>query len=197
MGRIDDLEQRVMESEERHAETERRLNNMIVRASVSRAESGQAMIRAKDGSGIETGLIEYFQGRAGKNATWSPVDEGEQGFLFCPSGDLAQASFLGGLPSDNSPAISGDQEEERTNFGDGGYISYNRSSGAMNINLTTSAAINIAGVSINIAGGKISINGADVELPANDVIATAISLVNHIHPHIDNKGHTGKTDKPM
>ncbi len=191
------LEHRIAKLEERIAELERRIANMLRRVSVSKTEAGTATVRVQDGSGFESGSVEVAQGRAGKNATWSPVDEGEQGLLFCPDGDTSQGVFMGGLPSDNSPAISTSQDEQRTNFGDGGYISYNRSSGAMNINLVTSLTANIAGVSISIAGGKITINGADVILPSNDVVAIMISLVKHIHPHSDSAGHTGFTSKPQ
>ncbi len=129
--------------ERRMAEVERRLNNMFIRASAHKTESDEATIRVSDGSGFESGSVEYFQGRSGKNASWSPIDEGEQGLLLCPSGDPAQGIFLGGLPSQNSPAISANQDEQRTNFGDGSYMSYDRSSRSAVLNLGNNANITI------------------------------------------------------
>ncbi len=148
--------------ERRMAEVERRLNNIIIRSSAIKTESGQASIRVADGSGFESGSVEYFQGRAGKNATWSPIDEGEQGLLFCPSGDPAQAVFLGGLPSKASPAISGNQNEQRTNFGDGSFMSYDRSSNSAILNLGQNANITIIKTDwagdVNITG-NVKIDG--------------------------------------
>lgn len=182
---------RVALLEKKVAEMERKINNMFMRVSVDKTEPGEATLRVKDESGIESGSVEYFQGRAGKNATWNPPDEGEQGILFCPSGDISSGIFLGGLPSDNSPAISANQDEARTNFGDGGYISYNRSSGAMTAKLVSSFNIEIGGVAINISSGKITINGAEIlvnggniTLPSHDVIARGHSLDNHKHPDV-------------
>ncbi len=148
--------------ERRMAEVERRLNNMIMRTSAHKTETDEATIRVKDGSGFESGSVEYFQGRSGKNATWSPIDEGEQGLLFCPSGDPAQGIFLGGLPSNNSPAISSNQDEMRTNFSDGSFMSYDRSSNSAVLNLGQNASITITSTDwtgdVNITG-NVKIDG--------------------------------------
>lgn len=176
--------------ERRVAELERIFSTMIRRVSVHKTESGQATIRVKDDSGFESGSVEYFQGRQGQTASWSPVDDGEQGLLFCPDGNPENGVFLGGLPSKNSPAISDNQDELRNNLGDGGFISYNRSTGEMNIQLMTKASIKIGGVTFDVEDGQVTMKGANLVLPDDDVIARQHSLDNHKHPGILPGGST-------
>lgn len=150
---------------------------------------------------ISTIQIQWGVVRAGRTIVWSPPSEGEQVLLFCPDGDIAQATPFGALYSDQFPA-PGNSAREFIRFADGAEIGYDPDAHHFDITLPAGATARIeADGGVSIKGdvsieGKLDVSGniateadlsvqgdADVqgELTAGDVIGGGKRLSSHTH----------------
>lgn len=175
---------RVEELEREVSELKTALSRLFTRATVTEEIPKKGRVRVADGSGFQSGELEYFQGRHGKNADFNALDKGEQVLLFAPGGDLSQAIAMPGLPSNNSPQISNNQNMRRTNYGDGGYELYDRGNGTKVIEATSAIVLRVGGVNWTLTANGTVQKGGDFVLPNDDVIARGHSLDNHKHPGI-------------
>ena len=142
-----------------------------------------------DGEDVISADIPWGGFRAGRMRVWSPPTEGEQGLLFAPGGDIAQAVFVPGMYSNAFPA-PGDAARHFFTFDDGAEFGYDPDAGEADVTLPTGGKLTI------VADGGVTITG-DVEVTgtitaSTDVIADGISLKNHTHPGVQaGAAHTG------
>ena len=116
-----------------------------------------------------------------KNKDYYMPDIGEHVVcLFLPTGNQ-EGFILGAVYSnEDTPAVA-DPNKRQVKFKDGTWIEYDQSSHALTIN--TTGAVNI------VAAGNVNITG-DINVTGNinvteDVVASGISLVNHVHKEND------------
>lgn len=142
-----------------------------------------------DGDDAESADIPWGGFRAGRMRVWSPPTVGEQGMLFAPGGDIAQAVFVPGLYSTEFPA-PGDAAREFITFDDGAEFGYDPDSHEADVTLPGGGKLTI------VAPGGVQIQG-DVEVQGQltasvDVIADGISLKTHTHGNVQaGAAHTG------
>ena len=136
---------------------------------------------------IETDEIRWLERRAGQTRTYSPPSVGEQVLLLCPSGEIAGAIAVGGVPQDAHP-LPGNGSRELIEFADGAVLAYDPEAHALDVVLPDGASIAIrssGGVSIDASSGGLTIKGdvqVDGKLTATgDVKSGEISLQQHKH----------------
>ncbi|MGD7095897.1 phage baseplate assembly protein V [Ralstonia pseudosolanacearum] len=115
------------------AELARLLENLIRLGTVAEVRhSTPPVVRVRTG-GLTTTWRPWVEQRAGKTRTWNPPTKGEQVLLLCPSGDLANAVILCGIPSENADVPSNDPNQTVTLYPDGALVSYDHGAGLLTI----------------------------------------------------------------
>lgn len=153
------------------------LKNIIKVGKVSSVDPDKATARvAFETQGLVSHDLQVIVPQTLRNQDYYMPDIGELVVcLFLPTGN-AEGFILGSIYSDtNSPPVSSADKRTMT-FSDGTSIEYDRGTHVLTINAT--GPVNI------VASGNVNVTG--------DVIASGISLKNHIHPENDNGGPTGK-----
>jgi phage baseplate assembly protein V len=173
------------------ADLTRRLDNLLRQGTIYATDPAKARCRVKSGS-LLTDWLPYFVHRAGSRRDVEHPTTGEQCLVLSPSGVMAAGLVLVGINSDQFPAPHSNQALHSSHFSDGAVISYNRETHTMTATLPAggSATINApAGVQII---GDVSITGTVTV--SEDVTASGISLVNHVHSGVE-RGNAN-TDAP-
>lgn len=169
----------------------RRLDNLLRQGTVYAIDPAKARCRVKSGE-LLTDWLPFFVHRAGSRRDVEHPTTGEQCLVLSPSGEMAAGLVLVGINSDQFPAPHSNPALHSSHFSDGAVISYNRATHTLTATLPAggSAAINApAGVQII---GDVSITGTVTV--SEDVVASGISLVNHVHPGVE-RGNS-QTDAP-
>lgn len=195
-------------------ELDRRLASMIRYGEVSHvdyADAAKPRIRVKSGQ-LESGWLPFSTGAAGGNGEWNPLEVGEQVLLASPSGELSQSVVIARVNKDDAPAPSNNPESTVRTWKDGAREEYNREThtrtltipagGTYQVNVgaaslamaDNSLTVTIGGVSMVLNGSGLTVN--DGKITSNvDVIAVAISLLNHLHGGVIPGG--ANTAKPV
>ena len=182
----------------------RRLENMVRAGTVEAVRTGRpARCRIRCG-GLLTNWIPWVAGRAGGDAgsVWWPPVVGEQVLMFSPGGDLMNAVALPSAYSDRNPQASDNPKMFRMDFGGSGYMSHDAEGGLLKMETVGSIVLAVMSSSVTITEGSIVLEAGGSKLTISaegvrgtpDVLAQAISLVNHQHPGV--KRGDDKTDKP-
>ncbi|MBH9537905.1 phage baseplate assembly protein V [Novosphingopyxis sp. YJ-S2-01] len=137
-----------------------------------------ATVRVRVGS-VETQAIPWNCMRAGSLRIWSPPSIGEQVVIVCPDGDWSAAFLLSALFSAQRPAPDA-RDQTLLQFDDGAVFAYDHEAHRCTVDLSTAG-----GAVALVAPGGVSIS-ADVTIVGTvtvteDVIASDISLVHHMH----------------
>ena len=185
-------------------ELNRRLANIITLGVVAQADYLSARVRVTIGA-ILSDWLPWLTLRGGNDRTWWPPEIGEQVVVLSPSGDLGQGVVLSALFQDDYPNTDIVAGKNSVTYADGAVIEYDRESHHLSAKLPSGGTaqliadggITIIGdVTINgnveIAGAVTaseSVSTADVRAE-NDVLASGVSLVQHIHSG-DSGGKTG------
>ena len=175
-----------------YAELRRRLDNMIRLGTIAQVDHAKALCRVQSGA-ILTGWLPWLSLRAGTTKRWNPPSNGEQCIVFSPSGDLAQGIALFGIYSSSNPAPGSAANLDRTTYPDGAVIEYDATAHALRAHLPGGGQAEL------IADGGITIIG-DIALTgtltaSGDVIASGVSLVNHLHRGV--QAGPSNTGKPL
>ena len=171
------------------------LEGLIRYAKVDSVDLGAGTLVASAGDVVTHG-IRWLESRSGGTRTWSPPSVGEQIIILCPSGDIAGAIALRGVPSGARP-YPGNTERELIDFADGTVIAYDPAAHLFEILAGAGQVKVIAAGGVSIEGptsikGDVSIEG-DVALQgtlsaSDDVVADGKSLKSHRHPGITRGG---------
>jgi len=149
---------------------ERRQANAIRFGTVSAVDLAGARCKVRSGN-IETAWLPWLAGRAsGAKRRWDPPEVGEQVAVISPGGDLAQGLVLPGVYQSNAAAPSASADKDRTVYGDGTSVEYDRALrrlrvdfGGTSINATPSAiTLTVGGVSLAVSASGVAISGGSV-----------------------------------
>ena len=151
----------------------RRLENLLRPGTVHVVDHAAARIRVASGD-LLTDWLPWFERRAGTTRSWSPPTIGEQCLLLCPGGEMAAGLVLVGLYSDGHPAPVDGPDLHHAVFSDGAVIEYDQAAHALSATLPAGATVSIT------APGGITLDTPTVTV-TGDVVASGISLVNHVH----------------
>jgi len=134
----------------------KRLSNIIRIGAIFEINHQTAKARVKIGE-LETDFLPWANSNSGSNNSWNPPEIDEQVIILSPSGDLSQAVILPSLYKNN--ASDSDQNIKSITYQDGSKISFNVSSGTLDLDLKGDVAIKVVG-NANIEGDNINITGS-------------------------------------
>lgn len=134
----------------------KRLSNVIRIGTIFEINVQTAKARVKIGE-LETDFLPWANSNSGSNNSWNPPEIDEQVIILSPSGDLSQAVILPSIYKNN--ASNSDQNIKSITYQDGSKISFNVSSGTLDLDLKGDLAIKVVG-NANIEGDNISIKGS-------------------------------------
>ena len=134
----------------------KRLSNIIRIGTIFEINVQTAKARVKIGE-LETDFLPWANANSGSNNSWNPPEVDEQVIILSPSGDLSQAVILPSLYKNN--ASDSDQNIKSITYQDGSKISFNVSSGTLDLDLKGDVAIKVVG-NANIEGDNINITGS-------------------------------------
>ena len=134
----------------------KRLSNIIRIGTIFEINVQTAKARVKIGE-LETDFLPWANSNSGSNNSWNPPEIDEQVIILSPSGDLSQAVILPSLYKNN--ASNSDQNIKSITYQDGSKISFNVSSGALDLDLKGDVTIKVVG-NANIEGDNINITGS-------------------------------------
>lgn len=160
----------------------RRLENLLRPGTVHAVDHTAARVRVASGD-LTTDWLPWFEGRAGATRSWSPPTVGEQCLLLCPGGEMASGLVLVGLYSDRHPAPVDGPDLHHIAYADGAIIEYDQAAHTLSATLPAGATVSIA------APGGITLDTPTVTV-TGDVVASGISLVNHVHGGVRAGGET-------
>jgi phage baseplate assembly protein V len=151
-------------------------------ASVDLAD-GRCTVLFDDDS--ESGPIRWQAARMGAIRVWVPPSEGEQVFVLCPAGEVAGASIVGSVPSDDNPPPA-TTNVALIDFADGAVLQYDPTSHALTFTLPGGGTLGI------VADGGVTIEG-DVNVTGTltattDVVGGGKSLKGHKHTGVQAGG---------
>ncbi len=134
----------------------KRLSNIIRIGTIFEINYQTAKARVKIGE-LETDFLPWANANSGSNNSWNPPEIDEQVIILSPSGDLSQAVILPSLYKNN--ASDSDQNIKSITYQDGSKISFNVSSGALDLDLKGDVTIKVVG-NANIEGDNINITAS-------------------------------------
>lgn len=134
----------------------KRLSNIIRIGTIFEINVQTAKARVKIGE-LETDFLPWANANSGSNNSWNPPEIDEQVIILSPSGDLSQAVILPSLYKNN--ASDSDQNIKSITYQDGSKISFNVSSGTLDLDLKGNVTIKVVG-NANIEGDNINITGS-------------------------------------
>jgi len=138
------------------ADLTKRLSNIIRIGTIFEINYQTAKARVKIGE-LETDFLPWANSNSGSNNIWNPPEIDEQVVILSPSGDLSQAIILPSLYKNN--ASDSDQNIKSITYQDGSKISFNVSSGTLDLDLKGDVIIKVVG-NANIEGDNINITAS-------------------------------------
>jgi phage baseplate assembly protein V len=162
--------------------------------------------------GLLTRPIRWVSARAGKTASWSPPDLGEQVMVLSPNGDIGAAVAIGGIFCDaNDIPEAATADTVLIAFRDGAVLLYDQGIHLLKGTLPDGGRVEITAPAGFKFSGNVDIDGTfkvsqaatfeqtlhakqDITSDA-DVKAGTISLTNHPHGLV--KGGTDTSGKPL
>ena len=134
----------------------KRLSNIIRIGSIFEINVQTDKARVKIGE-LETDFLPWANSNSGNNNSWNPPEIDEQVIILSPSGDLSQAVILPSIYKNN--ASNYDQNIKSITYQDGSKISFNVSSGTLDLDLKGDVTIKVVG-NANIEGDNINITAS-------------------------------------
>ena len=138
------------------ADLTKRLSNIIRIGTIFEINYQTAKARVKIGE-LETDFLPWANCNSGSNNIWNQPEIDEQVVILSPSGDLSQAIILPSLYKNN--ASNSDQNIKSITYQDGSKISFNVSSGTLDLDLKGDVIIKVVG-NANIEGDNINITAS-------------------------------------
>lgn len=144
----------------------RRLANIIRLGSIFAIDYAAAKARIKIGN-LETDWLPWLTTNSGENKSWNPPEIDEQVVVFSPCGELNQGVILPSLYRGNAPENSGNIQS--ITFADGSKVSFDRTSGNLDLDIKGNATIKVAGSAQIEVAGNTEIKAASVTLKSDVV----------------------------
>ncbi|WP_051321681.1 phage baseplate assembly protein V [Chrysiogenes arsenatis] len=175
----------------RVAELERRLDNLIRYGTIAQADYALHRVRVQSGE-LLTGWIPWLTRRASLDNEWWAPEVGEQVILLSPCGDPAQAVALPAIYQAAHPGSQNRPTVHRIDYGDGGFMEYDRAAGRWHVNTTGDlkfdvagqADITVQGKATLIAKGTVDIDGGSGALKGAVQGECLCAFTGKPHPHI-------------
>ena len=133
----------------------RRLANIIRLGQIFEIDYEVAKARIKIGD-LETDWLPWMTANSGTNKDWNPPEIDEQVIVLSPCGELNQGVILPSLYRGNAPENSGDIKS--ITFADGSKISFDKTTGNLDLDIKGSATIKVAG-NAQIEAANITLKG--------------------------------------
>lgn len=152
------------------AETDRRLGNLVQVGVVESVENSHAKVRLDDDL-VTTGLP-WIERRSGSVRTGTTPTVGEQVVVLAPSGELGAGMILGGLASDERPALTASVDEERTDWDDGASDVYDAAAHVRTITVPTGGKVVIKladGPTLTLQDGELTVEADTITLKADSL----------------------------
>jgi len=135
-------------------ELNRRLANLILLGRVVETDYQSVIPKLKIKIGdLTTAWLPMLTARAGPDASWWPLEIGEQVLVLSPSGELSQGVVLGALNQRIHPAVGSAVNVHRQVYADGAIIEYDRTSHHL------SATLPAGGTTTLVSHGGIQLVG--------------------------------------
>ena len=134
----------------------RRLANIIRIGTIFEIDFETAKARVIIGD-LTTDWLPWINSNSGANNSWNPPEIDEQVIILSVSGELNQGVILPSLYKNNAPENSGNIQS--TTFKDGSKITFDHSSGNLDLNIKGNATI--------IVGGNALIESSSILLKGN------------------------------
>lgn len=154
----------------------RRLENLIRLGTIAAVEGKRCRVQT---GGLETEWLPWFALRAGEDRDWDPPSEGEQCMLFSPSGEPALGVALVGLYSDQFDAPDDNPNRRRRTYRDGAVVEYDTETHTLRAILPAAGRVEIVAPGGFALTGDVAIDGTVTV--SRDVVASGISLLEHVH----------------
>lgn len=120
----------------------RRLANIIRIGQIFEIDFATAKARVRIGD-LETDFLPWITANSAENKNWNPPEVDEQVIILSPSGELNQGVILPSLYRNNAPENSANIQS--ITFKDGSKISFDKTSGNLDLNIKGNATIKVAG----------------------------------------------------
>lgn len=202
----------------RISELETVLDNLISFGKVAEVDYQKGLVAIDDGAGITSPLAPWVGNKTQGASEWNPPEIGQPAMMINAKN---QSFMLMGGFSNDAPAKSSSATVSRKDWCDGAYVSYDRSSGVLDVKMTTASKVDITTTDwtgdVNIIGnvtisknltvggaiaygttggggsmtGKGNMNITGSITSSGDQKAGGISQINHTHIG-DNGGATSK-----
>ena len=135
------------ELQERIAELERRMSNMLFYGVVIEAKENKVKVAQGD---LVTGWIPVFQAAAGTNESiFTPIENGEMVCVVCPNGSIENGAAIRGLNYSKKKIPATSDQETVIQFKNGNTIKVDKTSKKIQSSVTGDAEISAANVTIN------------------------------------------------
>ncbi len=164
----------------------RRLENLIRPGTIAELDPAAARVRVSAG-GLLTDWLPWFA-RAGEDREWDAPSVGEQCMLLSPSGDPALGVALIGLYSAQRPAPHSDPKRHSRTYRDGAVVEYDTETHTLRATLPAAGRVEIVAPGGFALTGDVAIDGTVTV--SQDVVASGISLVEHVHGGVQPGGGT-------
>ena len=133
----------------------RRLANIIRLGQIFAINYEIAKARVKIGQ-LETDWLPWITSNSGNNKSWNPPEIDEQVIVLSPCGELNQAVILPSLYRGLAPETSGNIQS--VTFADGSKVSFDKTSGNLNLDIKGNATIKVTG-NAQIEAANITLKG--------------------------------------
>lgn len=197
------------------AEQERTRANMLQVGKIVEADYAKARVRVQMND-LKSAWLPWSTMRAGGNRSWSAPEVGEQVMVACPDGDPASGVVMGAIYQQSAGAPADSADVQRTVYGDGTTVTYDRAASHMDITLAGGGTVNlIADGGVTITGdttitGTLTVSeiitaqngltagggsGSTVQVngrieSTDDQVAGGISQMHHTHEGVETGGST-------
>lgn len=180
-----------------HAETERRLANMIRIATIEAVDDAKRKIKVVAGD-MHSGWLPWPVEMGRNFRRWRPLRPGQQLVLAAPSGDLTQAVVVGMLYTNSLAAPSTDPDIDLIEFEDGTTVEHNVASHQLTVTQTESSA----NVTVNCPG-HVTVNSPRIDLGEQSALEPSVLgdqlaawITKTLKLYLDQQRHIGNLGFP-
>lgn len=139
---------------ERLEAIERRLEQMVVRGSISAVDTATQRVRVRYGDDSVTDWLEWKPSRSGQVTIWSPPQVGE-GCTVISDGDIDQGEVFLGSYHNSMPPPSKDPDDVVMKMPDGTVFTYNHKAHKLHIEVKGETVIDVSGNLTATAQGDV------------------------------------------
>lgn len=144
-------------------ESERRMSNIILLASVHMVDEKKAQVRVKAGA-LVSGWLNIASLRAGEDRHYWLPEVGEQVVVASPDGDMNQGVVIGSIFSERYPPNDNATTKHSSHYKDGAVFRYDREAHHYSITLPADGK-----VTITVGSSSLVMDGNGITLKAKRI----------------------------